>query len=243
MSKELLKIENLTVNLGKQKILNKINLILKEGETHALLGPNGSGKSTLAKVLMGLAPYHLQSGTIVFQGKIINNLSPEKRSRLGISLVFQNPPAIKGVILEDLIKTIGHSLDFFTPLSQEKAFKNLLSREINVGFSGGEKKLAELIQIIALNPRLVILDEIDSGLDVEKLKYVIHLIKNHPAFSQKTFLVITHREDLLRYFNPCQTHILLGGEIVCSSSHWQKVWKTIKKYGYEKCKICAAQKC
>jgi len=260
MAQELLKITNLTIRLEKKIILDKVNLKLKKGEIHALLGPNGSGKTTLAQVLMGLPPYKIVRGTIIFKGRNITKFTPEKRSKLGLGLVFQNPPAIKGVTLKNLIQQISskkkQKIEFFT----DKAIDNLLMREINLGFSGGEKKVSELYQLVCLNPELVILDEIDSGLDIERLQQMIHFIKNKFYFKQsekkgsqaiargsynrqRAFLIITHREDILKYLNPSMTHILLDGKIICSSKDWLVIWKTIKKYGYEKCENCSKKIC
>ncbi|MGC8651050.1 MAG: Fe-S cluster assembly ATPase SufC [Minisyncoccia bacterium] len=243
MTTDLLKIENLSVRLGQKTILQHINFNIRKGEIHALLGPNGSGKTTLSQVLMGLPPYKISQGAIYFQGQNITRLAPEKRAHLGIGLVFQNPPAIKGVVLKNLIDQISSSPKQPQELFQDKTIANLLDREINVGFSGGEKKISELYQLIYLNPQLIILDEIDSGLDIERLKQIISFIKNNHFFKQKSFLVITHREDILKYFNPSMTHILIEGQIVCSSKNWRIPWKTINQYGYEKCKICYKKVC
>jgi Fe-S cluster assembly ATP-binding protein len=243
MATELLKLNNLTVKLDKKVILQNINLIIKSGEIHALLGPNGSGKTTLAQILMGLSPYKVIKGSIIFRGKNITKLTPEKRAHLGIGLVFQNPPAIKGVTLKNLVDQLSGQDKRQIEFLKDKSLDNLLTREINVGFSGGEKKISELYQLVYLNPQFIILDEIDSGLDIERLKQVIQFIKNQSSFKQKAFLIITHREDLLKYFNPSATHIMLDGKIICSSSHWLGIWKTINKYGYEKCKICSKKIC
>lgn len=243
MAQELLKITNLTIRLEKKIILDKVNLKLKKGEIHALLGPNGSGKTTLAQVLMGLPPYKIVQGKIIFKGRNITKFTPEKRSKLGLGLVFQNPPAIKGVTLKNLIQQISskkkQKIEFFT----DKTIDNLLMREINLGFSGGEKKVSELYQLVCLNPEFVILDEIDSGLDIERLQQIIHFIKNKFYNRQRAFLIITHREDILKYLSPSMTHILLDGKIICSSKDWLAIWKTIKKYGYEKCENCSKKIC
>jgi len=243
MAPELLKITNLTIRLEKKIILDKANLKLKKGEIHALLGPNGSGKTTLAQVLMGLPPYKIVQGKIIFKGRNINKFTPEKRSKLGLGLVFQNPPAIKGVTLNSLIQEIASNKKQKPEFFSEKTITNLGTRDINVGFSGGEKKISELYQVVYLNPQLVILDEIDSGLDIERLQQMIHFIKHKFYNRQRAFLIITHQEDILKYLNPSMTHILLDGKIICSSKDWLAIWKTIKKYGYEKCKTCPQKIC
>jgi len=243
MAQELLKINNLTVRLEKKIILEKVNFSIKKGEIHALLGPNGSGKTTLAQVLMGLPPYKIVRGKIIFKGKNITKFTPEKRSNLGLGLVFQNPPTIKGVTLGNLIQEISVLKKDDISFVFEEMINNLKTREINLGFSGGEKKISELYQLVCLNPQLVILDEIDSGLDIERLQKIIRFIKYKFHSQQRAFLIITHREDILKYLNPSMTHILLDGQIICSSKDWLAIWKTIKKYGYEKCKNCPKKVC
>ena len=243
MVQELLKITNLTIRLEKKTIVERVNLSIKKGEIHALLGPNGSGKTTLAQVLMGLPPYKIVQGKIIFKGRNITKLTPEKRSKLGLGLVFQNPPTIKGVTLNSLIQEIASNKKQKPEFFSEKTITNLKTREINLGFSGGEKKISELYQVVCLNPEIVILDEIDSGLDIERLQQMIHFIKNKFSNRQRAFLIITHQEDILKYLNPSMTHILLDGKIICSSKDWLAIWKTIKKYGYEKCKTCPQKIC
>lgn len=246
MAQTLLIVDNLTVFLEKKMVLNKINLILKKGEIHVLLGPNGSGKTTLAHVLMGLPPYRVKQGKIVFKNKNITKLPPEKRVRLGLAMAFQNPPGIRGITLGELTRRLASSRKQKTEninFPADKTLSSLLSREVNLGFSGGEKKLSELYQLVHLNPELAILDEIDSGLDIERLQKIISFIKYQFRDPGRAFLIITHREDILKYLNPTKTHILLDGKIICSSQKGLFIWKTIKKYGYEKCKDCLKETC
>jgi Fe-S cluster assembly ATP-binding protein len=238
MKADLLKIENLTVKLGTKVIIDGLNLRIKEGEIQAFLGPNASGKTTLAHTIMGLPLYKIAKGKIVFHGRNINNLSPEKRAKLGIGLVFQNPPAVKGITLNNLLEQIDSRPVKAQDSFKDKSLASLGSRELNLGFSGGEKKISELYQLIYLNPKLVILDEIDSGLDIEKLNQVVKFLKGKFWNKNRAFIVITHRGEILRYLKPDLTHIMLAGKIVCSSKDWKNIWQTIKKYGYEKCKIC-----
>lgn len=243
MDKKLLEIKDLTVSLDKKIILNNINLSIRKGEIHAILGPNGSGKTTLAQAIMGLPSYRVISGEIIFKGQNIIKLTPEKRAKLGIGLVFQNPPAIKGVTLQNLIDHLSSRKQQKISFFGEKIITSLLSRDINLGFSGGEKKISELYQIIHLNPDLVILDEIDSGLDIENLEKIIKFLKYQFNTQLRSFLIITHREDILKFLNPTMTHIFLKGNIICSSKNWFSVWQTIKKYGYEKCETCPKRIC
>ncbi|NMB92393.1 MAG: ATP-binding cassette domain-containing protein [Parcubacteria group bacterium] len=243
MKSNILQIKHLTVNLGRKRILHDLNLTIKQGEIRALLGPNGSGKTTLAQVLLGLSPYKVTQGNIIFKNKNITHFSPERRVHLGMGLVFQNPPAIKGVTLNKLIQEISAQQKGTKVVFTEKKLINLQNREINLDFSGGEKKLSELYQLSYLNPQFMILDEIDSGLDIESLQKIIYFLKHKFYTKQRAFLLITHRADILKYLNPSMAHILLDGKIICSAKDWLAIWKTIKKYGYEKCKICPKKIC
>src|SRR4030066_969984 len=167
----LLTIKNLYVKANGKEIIKGLNLDMGKGQLQALLGPNASGKSTLAQVILGNSKYKVSKGSILFCGKEIKRLSPEKRVKLGLALSWQTPPVIKGVKLSQLLEKIS--------IHQSKLpeIENLLSREVNLDFSGGEKRTAELAQILALNPKLVIFDEIDSGLDLKKTETVAKLIK------------------------------------------------------------------
>lgn len=231
---ELLKIENLDVDVGKKPILKGVDLEIRVGETQALLGPNASGKSTLAYAIAGLPNYQIKKGKIFFEQREINKLSPEKRSQLGIALAWQSPPTIKELKLFQLLKRISKRK--FE--SESLGLTRLLKREINLGFSGGEKKLTELLQVLSLNPRLVILDEIDSGLDLKRLEKVAKIIKGEFVNKGVSILLITHSGAILQYLKPEITNVMIKGKIICKEENYKKVLKTIKKYGYEKCKKC-----
>jgi len=231
----LLRIENLSVKVHDKEVLRNINLEIKKGEVHVLLGPNASGKSTLTYSIMGFPEYEIINGKILFEGKDITQLLIEERAKLGIALAFQDPPAIKGVKLSHLLKRISKQpldMNYFSPDN------NLLEREINVGFSGGEKKLSEIMQILSLNPKLAIFDEIDAGLDVINLERLMWIIRDKLIRSGVSLLLITHRGNILQFLEPEVVHVLLQGEVVCSSRNWRKTWRTILRYGYEKCREC-----
>jgi len=229
----MLEIDNLSVKVDEKNILKKINMEIKDGETHALLGPNASGKSTLVYTMMGFPNYKVTGGKIVFNGKDITDLPIEERTKLGIASAFQHPPSIKGLKLSKLLEKIGRRT-----IDTEKfsVGTDLLEREVNVNFSGGERKLSEIIQVIALNPNFVIFDELGAGLDVENLEKLSSLIKSE--LYDKSILLITHRGRILKFLKPNIAHVIIDGEIVCSSEDWKKTWETIRRYGYEKCREC-----
>jgi Fe-S cluster assembly ATP-binding protein len=232
MKKILLSVKNLKVVADKKEILRGVNLEIREKEIQALLGPNASGKSTFAQVISGNPKYKITRGKILFLGKDITKLPPEKRVKMGIALAWQIPPSVKGVKFFQLLEKI----------SREKVEiedgKNLFEREINVDFSGGEKKISELIQVLALKPKLAIFDEIDSGLDIKRVEKVAKIIREKLVKRGISVLIITHSGEILNYLRPNLVSIMLDGKIVCQSKDFEKVLRTIKKYGYEKCKEC-----
>jgi len=232
MPKILLEIKNLEVQAEGKKILKGINLQIRKGQVQALLGPNASGKSTLAQVIAGDQRYKISKGEIVFESKNISKLPPEKRARLGIVLAWQTPPSIRGVKLSSLLAKISKKK------SQANEEKEFLKREVNVNFSGGEKKISELLQIVAMNPKLAILDEIDSGLDIKKLKHISKTIKQALVKEKTALLIITHQGQLLNYLKPDRVNVMIQGKIVCQEKNYKKILRIIEKYGYERCKKC-----
>ncbi len=232
----MLEIKNLWVGVDNRIILRDINLKIKKSEIHALMGPNASGKTTLAKTIIGFPGFNIIKGKILFNGKDITNLEMEKRIKLGISLAFQNPPAIPGIRVKTLLKTINKNWEEIIKELKDPIIENFLDREINVDFSGGERKYLELIQVLCQKPKFVIFDEIDSGIDIERVKGIGKIIKN--LFRKSSILLITHSGAILDVVRPDKIHVMINGEIVCSSSSWKKVLRTIRSYGYEKCKKC-----
>ena len=230
----LLEIKNLEVKGNGKKILKGVNLEIKKGDVQVLLGPNASGKSTLCQAILGNPKYKITQGKILFKGKEITRLAPEKRVKLGLALSFQSPPTIKGVKLSQLLEKISNtgSLQF------KKNEPHLLERDVNLDFSGGEKKISELLQVLSLNPKLVIFDEVDSGLDLKRVKKVAEMIKKELISKKISVLLITHSGTILNFLKPRITNIMVSGKIICKEKNYQKVLKTIKKYGYEKCKKC-----
>ena len=220
-----LEIKNLSVEVKGKKILKNINLKLEPGKINVLMGPNGSGKSTLAQVLMGDKKYKITSGKIIFEGHDITNLSPDKRAKKGIFLSFQNPEEIEGIPIKQFLRTAYNSLNPLKPLSllefnkrlKEKAKlleidESFLSRYLNHGFSGGEKKKSEILQLSVLEPKFLILDETDSGLDIDSLKAISKAI-NLILGKDKYVFLITHYKRILNYIKPDKVFIMINGKI------------------------------
>ena len=240
----MLQIKNLHASIDKKLILKGVDLNIKSGEVHAIMGPNGSGKSTLANVLSGKNGYTIK-GEITFDGIDLNNLSVEKRAQKGIFLAFQYPLEIPGVNTNNFLKTSLNSvrkakgqkeLDTLTflKLIKEKALelgidKKFLSRQLNVGFSGGEKKKNEILQMKILEPKLSILDETDSGLDIDALKIVADGVNSYKN-KNNAFLIITHYQRLLDYIKPDFIHVLSAGQIIKTGC--AELGEELEKTGY-----------
>ena len=246
MDKELLKIENLEVTIENKLLLKKLNLSINQNETHVIMGPNGSGKSTLSKVLAGHPSYKVQKGHITFCNKNLLKMSPEERSHCGLFLAFQYPIEISGVTNYEFLRIAYNEKQKYIngvesdPLQFMEQMQNLLKklhigdefliRNLNEGFSGGEKKRNEILQLLLLKPKLVILDEIDSGLDIDALQIACEGIKeNLPKNS--SILLITHYPRILRYLKPTYVHILIDGKIT-KTGGMELVYELEKK-GYQ----------
>lgn len=229
----MLRIINLKVSVDGKEILKGINLEIKAGEVHAIMGPNGSGKSTLASVLAGKEGYEVTGGEVLYEGKNLLELSPENRAREGVFLAFQYPVEIPGVSNANFLRTAINEIrkykeqdpldakDFLTLMKEKMKYveldKSFTSRAVNEGFSGGEKKRNEIFQMAMLDPRLSILDETDSGLDIDALRIVANGV-NMLKGKEKAFLVITHYQRLLDYIIPDFVHVLYNGRIVKSGT-------------------------
>ncbi len=227
----MLEIKNLHVSVNNQEILKGINLKVNKGEVHSIMGPNGSGKSTLAQVLAGRETYSVTDGEIVFEGKNLLEMSPEDRAREGIFMAFQYPVEIPGVtntyFLREALNAIRKHrglqplkpVEFAKLVNQKMKLlemdEQLLQRSVNEGFSGGEKKRNEIFQMAVLEPKLGILDETDSGLDIDALKIVANGV-NALRSKERAFIVITHYQRLLNYIIPDYVHVLVDGRIVKS---------------------------
>ena len=242
----MLEIKNLQASINNKTILKGLNLTIKPGELHAIMGPNGSGKSTLANVLSGKNGYEI-SGDLNFQGKSLKSLPVEERAQKGIFLAFQYPLEIPGVNTNNFLKTSLNSLRkskgekeldtlSFLKLVKEKSKElgideKILSRQFNVGFSGGEKKKNEILQMKILDPKFSILDETDSGLDIDALKIIANGV-NSSRNKDKSFLIITHYQRLLDYIKPDFVHVLSDGKIVKTGC--SELAEELEKTGYKK---------
>lgn len=227
----LLEIKNLHASINGNEILKGIDLKVNAGEVHAIMGPNGSGKSTLAQVLAGREEYEVTEGEVLYNGKNLLELSPEDRAREGVFLAFQYPVEIPGVSNTNLLKTAVNevrkyrgeeeldAMEFLSLLKEKSKLVELdqkfLSRSVNEGFSGGEKKRNEIFQMAVLNPKLALLDETDSGLDIDALRIVANGV-NKLKSNDKAVVVVTHYQRLLNYIVPDFVHVLYNGKIVKS---------------------------
>ena len=243
-----IQIRNLHAGIDGKRILNGVDLTVSQGEVHALMGPNGTGKSTLAYVLMGHPNYEVTDGEVIFEGKNILELDPDERARMGLFLAFQYPVAIPGVSVANFLRTAINARrkaddpeDKGTPIPE---FRNMLKekmdllkmdhafagRYLNEGFSGGEKKRAEILQMAVLQPEIAILDETDSGLDIDALRIVSDGV-NALRGDDLGVLVITHYQRILNYIQPDYVHIMLGGKIVESGG--PELALTLEEQGYD----------
>lgn len=249
----LLEIKDLHVSVKGNEILKGVNLGIKKGEVHAIFGPNGSGKTTLISALMGFAGYDV-TGEIIFRGENIIGLSVDERARLGIGISFQRPPVIKGVKLKALIeasaKGNGKRLEKY---AEELNLTDFLDRDVNVGFSGGEIKRAELLQLILQDPDMIFLDEPESGVDIENIaligKYTNLLLGRHKEHDdnktlkdlhrerKKSGLIITHTGHILNYIDADVGHVLMEGKFACHANPGEML-HTITECGFGECYRC-----
>lgn len=235
----MLKIENLHVNVGKKEILKGVNLEVKKNEKVFILGPNGSGKSTLALSIMSYPKYKITDGKIYFENEDITDLPPNEKVKRGIFICMQTPIEIEGVslrsVLQIALKNLKGEINLFEfdkqlekNIEKLKFTKEFMFRDLNVGFSGGEKKKSEILQLITLNPKLAILDEFDTGLDVDSLKFICNIINN---LKDTTFLIITHYTRILKYIKPDSVIVMNDGKIVAEGN--ADLAYQIEERGYE----------
>jgi Fe-S cluster assembly ATP-binding protein len=238
----MLKIENLRVEIDGNEIVKGLDLEVGKGEIHAIMGPNGSGKSTFANVLLGHPRYEVTDGTVTFEGEDVLELEPDERAKLGMFLAFQYPSEVPGVSVANFLRTAVNSvreeelspMEMYRLLQEKMAVMQMdpkfAERYLNEGFSGGEKKRNEILQMLMLDPRLAIMDETDSGLDIDALQVVARGVNEvrGPEFSA---VIITHYQRILRYIEPDRVHVMLDGRIVTSGG--KELAEQLEDKGYD----------
>ena len=247
----LLEITDLAVEVNGKRVLKDIDLTIKKGEAHVLLGPNGAGKSTLFMSILGFPKYKVVDGSILFKGEDITSLNTTERVKLGIGVSFQNPPAIRGVNLKDLLKVeSGHERgEDLSPEMRALADKlkfsdEFLERDVNLGFSGGEVKRSEILQLLAQKPDFTMFDEPDSGVDIENVELLAEEIRvlldkdKKPGQRKRSGLLITHLGYILNFVGADMAHVLMDGKIACSGNP-NEILHDIRKEGFKGCVECA----
>jgi Fe-S cluster assembly ATP-binding protein len=238
----MLKIENLHVEVDGNEIVKGLDLVVDRGELHAIMGPNGSGKSTLANVLMGHPRYDVTEGSVTFEGEDVLELEPDERAKMGMFLAFQYPSEVPGVSVANFLRTAVNSVrdEELSPMEMYKLLQEKMAvmrmdpkfaeRYLNEGFSGGEKKRNEILQMLMLEPKLAIMDETDSGLDIDALQVVARGVNEMrgPDFSA---VVITHYQRILRYIEPDRVHVMLDGRLVTSGG--KGLAEELEEKGYD----------
>ncbi|KTB48729.1 MULTISPECIES: ABC transporter ATP-binding protein [Dehalogenimonas] len=245
-SDKLLEIKNLKVAVEGKEILHGISLSIKAGETHVIYGPNGSGKTTLLMTIMGFPKYKITGGQIIFEGQDVTDATLDERARVGIGLSFQRPPIVRGVKTRDMVTACFRGRedgDTLSRLAERANMTDFLDRDINYGFSGGETKRSELLQLLAQSPDLVLLDEPESGVDLENIALIGDLIndlleKTHPMRNRtRSGLIISHTGHILEYVNARTGYVMFEGRIICEGDP-HEILETIKIKGYGECASC-----
>ncbi|AKG53481.1 iron-sulfur cluster assembly ATPase protein SufC [Dehalogenimonas sp. WBC-2] len=243
---KLLEIIDLKVEIEGKEILHGINLEIQAGETHVIYGPNGSGKTTLLMTLMGFPRYKITGGQIIFEGKDVTHSTLDERARAGIGLSFQRPPIVRGVKTRDMVEACFRGREegvMLEKLARKTNMTDFLDRDINYGFSGGETKRSELLQLLAQSPDLVLLDEPESGVDLENIALIGELInslleKTHPMRDRtRSGLIISHTGHILEYVNARTGYVMFEGKIICEGDP-HEILETVKEKGYGECASC-----
>lgn len=254
MVRLLLEITDLAVEVNGKEILKDINLYIDKGETHVLLGPNGSGKSTLFMSMLGFPKYKVTRGEILFKGEDITSLTTTERVELGLGVSFQNPPAIRGVKLKDLLRIERSKKGELSPenelspetlaMAEKLKFNNqFLERDVNLGFSGGEVKRSEILQLLSQQPDFIMFDEPDSGVDIENVELLAEEINllldkdKKPGLRERSGLLITHLGYILNFVGANTAHVLMDGKIACSGDP-NEILEDIRREGFKGCVKC-----
>lgn len=244
----MIEIKNLTVSVEGKKILNEVSLTIRDGETIVLFGPNGSGKTSLLKTIMGLPQYCVESGSIIYRGNELIKRGIDERARLGIGMVYQNPPAVRGVRLREMLRICmeisgAYKEERINEAAEKLNLTDFLDRDINLGFSGGEIKRSELLQLFAQDPKFVMLDEPDSGVDLVNINLVGTVINEllekgkRKDKRTKAGLIITHAGYILDYVNADRAYVMLDGTLTCSGNP-RDILEDIRTKGFKECRTC-----
>ncbi len=240
MSQPLLELVDLHVSVEGKRLLHGVDLAIRPGEVHVIFGPNGSGKSTLIHTIMGLPAYKVERGDIRFEGRSILQMAVDERARLGIGLSFQNPPVVSGVSLGTLLKVMGAGGEVLERYAEELRMDAHLERGLNAGFSGGEMKRSELLQLMVQQPKLVLLDEPESGVDIDSIGLLSGvmrtLFERHLPIRERrrSGIVVTHTGTILERLNADRGYVLIGGKIMCSGPPLE-ILSTLKREGFHRC--------
>jgi len=236
----LLEIKNLVVEVEGKCLLRGLDMVIEEGETHVVFGPNGSGKTTLVNAIMGLPEYKVVEGEILFKGDSILDWNLTRRAKAGIGLAFQHPPVVEGVSLGVLLKTMVPDKKTSEEIARKINMEDYLEREVNVGFSGGERKKDELLQLMAQAPQLVMFDEPDSGVDVDSIKLMVNIMrellqKNKLIRERKNSgIIVTHSGVILEEIHADKGYVIVDGKLLCSGPPLD-IFDQVKNYGFERC--------
>jgi Fe-S cluster assembly ATP-binding protein len=243
----MLEIENLTVEIGGRTILRNVNLSVLDGYTSVLFGPNGSGKSSLLMTIMGFGEYKVREGRIMFKGEDITRLPIHERAKRGVGILMQRPPNLVGVKLRDLVRVAGRNQIDPDSFARPLQMNQFLERDVNVGFSGGEIKRSELLQLSAQDPSLFLLDEPESGVDLESIERVGQMVRDlldskkacagKKTAGGKSSLIITHTGQILDYVEADRAYVMCNGTISCSGNP-RELLQEIRERGYEECVRC-----
>lgn len=238
----MLELKNLSVSIEGKPVLKNINLTIPEGETHILFGPNGSGKTSLIMTIIGFPQYKVTEGKIIFKGEDVTEQSIEYRAKKGLGIAFQNPPVIKGLKLRKMVELLKSEEMDIEPFIEKLRMEELIDRDINLGFSGGERKRSELLQILAQNPGFLFLDEPESGVDIENMDIMGKVLgeflqRNRVKNRDKSGFIITHTGYILEYVNADKGYILIDGQTVCEGNPY-RIFKNIQEKGFKECAAC-----
>ena len=238
MKEALLEIKDLCINIAGKEVISNFNLRIDRGQVMVLLGQNGSGKTSLIMAIMGFPSYEITKGDILFNGESILGFTIDKRAKLGIGALFQRPPTVRGVKLRQLINMTSRSKDFdLDKAAEELAMTDFLDRDLNLGFSGGEMKRSELLQLIAQEPQIVLLDEPESGVDLENVSSMGRIVNDFLKTGDRAALIITHTGYILDYVQADMGCVLSNMQLHCLKDP-KKIIRDIRKYGYDKCLKC-----